>query len=1220
MGAYRVTTPWSTGATWNTTNGSTPWHTPGGDFSNPPEAESDAAINSTVGAKKGWDYWYPTKMVQEWYNGTNAPNGQGQPDLGFLLKDVSEGPTNNVVSFDGREEREHAPGLTLEWSQRGVGNATNYTELPMQLSPTLSMDVNPASGNLMIHSDDLKVPSKGMEFDSARTWNSLQNEAFGYGYGWVDSNAPSVHVTPTGSVAYTDGTGATFPFVKERANFATPPGIEATLCEAGSAAPCPVTLPKGITYQLIYTNTQERINFKGNQEYNYPQEVLDAAGEAETAKYTKPLELPTTWTDTEKVKIAYTESESLGYTKITNEGNGHSVSYTEKVTEDGLPHLLKYTNENKETTSYTIGTGLEGNLIKEITEPNGTVIKLSYDSQYRITKIIKTTNAEHTTGPTTTYTYYGYGKAPAPCTATQKATVIAETGGSEEPTLTYCSNVLDEVEQVYGYPQIGQPGWYALHEETPSEMEVANVNVASGNFTLSAEDVVPNASDSELALNRIYNAQGTSASGVLGPHWRWGTGPGLYIVDDGASVFVHGPGGYVATLKRTGFGTYAGPTEYEGVLTKSTNGTYTLTNHNNPTYQFNSAGQLTSETAESGASFSIADVQLSGGPALQKITAEGGASVQIAYGAGGRAETTSYPGGVAHYSYNGSGQLVKYTGASGEITEYGYDSNGYLNRITTSEGTVETITTSAGRTTEVAISTGGELTTDDRFSYQAPSAPTCEPAIDSGETVVTAVNTEATTVYCYTALGLVTGPRTEAEEPEIEGEGEPAEISPGACAQEHPGGYCGENEPAPEPNEEEGGPQGRTLAGIAAARAPQLAANRYGISDNNRTTAPEGEEHPHFNIFTNPYFQALHVTHVRRIVPWNLVLEAQRGVKYDVGLLKDLEAWVRGVKAIPGGEALITFDHCYEALGAAGKWFNPETKAEEECGLTIPKARGVYKQAVEAFLNHELVNPETGKGTGEKFGELIKSYTAWDEPDNEGKVPNDEGEYVEPTWKEPKVAGEYWAVLNEFCDKLSKYACKVAAGDFLDARLPNVFNEYLKNKKTHKSELNPHWVWMQHYLAGMEHPRTTAYWAWHAYEDDELTETPWHLSHPEEDWKFFHKFEAMVKFYTPKANIWLTEQGVVYTEPGRVNLAGRSGENTADAMMRFFVHRKKLQLTRQSGMIKYFYYYEMLGEQKAFDSGLLEAPAVAGKTFRKRPELSPRGIFPIYERRTTGKD
>lgn len=59
MGAYRVTTPWTTGATWNTTNGSAPWHTAGGDYANP-EKESDAAVNSSVGAKTGWTYWYPT--------------------------------------------------------------------------------------------------------------------------------------------------------------------------------------------------------------------------------------------------------------------------------------------------------------------------------------------------------------------------------------------------------------------------------------------------------------------------------------------------------------------------------------------------------------------------------------------------------------------------------------------------------------------------------------------------------------------------------------------------------------------------------------------------------------------------------------------------------------------------------------------------------------------------------------------------------------------------------------------------------------------------------------------------------------------------------------------------------------------------------------------------------------------------------------------------------
>jgi len=402
-----------------------------------------------------------------------------------------------------------------------------------------------------------------------------------------------------------------------------------------------------------------------------------------------------------------------------------------------------------------------------------------------------------------------------------------------------------------------------------------------------------------------------------------------------------------------------------------------------------------------------------------------------------------------------------------------------------------------------------------------------------------------------------------------------------------------------------------------------LAASRYGISDNNRLGPPEGEEHPYFDIFTNTSFKALHVTHIRRTIPWNLVLEAQRGVKYDVGLLKDVEAWAREVKALPGGgQGLITFDHCYEATGAAGKWFNPETKTEQECGTTIPKARGVYKEAVEAFLNHEVsgTSPEKGK-PNEKFGEIVNSYTAWDEPDNEGKVPNDETEYVEPTWKEPKVAGEYWAVLNEFCAKLSSYHCKVAAGDFLDTRLPNVFNEYLTNKKTHVRVLNPHWTWIQQYLSGMEHVRTASYWAWHAYEDGELTQTPWHLSHPAENWKEFDKFAAMVKFYDPKANIWLTEQGVVYTEPGRVPLAGKSGEDVADAIMRFFVHHKSQQLTRQSAMIKYFYYYEMRGEPGGFDSGLLEAPAPPkGKTFRGKPENTPRGIYPIYEKKTTGKD
>jgi YD repeat-containing protein len=465
MGAYRVTTPWTTGATWNTTNGSTVWHTPGGDYANP-EKESDAAINSSVGAKTGWTYWYPTQMVQEWYNGTDAPNEQGQPDLGFLLKDVTEGATNNVVTFDGREEREHAPGLTLEWVQRGVGNATNYTQLPMQLSSTQSLDVNPASGNLSIHSTDLQIPSKGLAFESTRTWNSLRNEDPDYGYGWVDGNAVYVEVLAGGNVAYTDGSGHTSPFIKEGSEkFRTPSGIEATMCEAKSASPCPTTLPSGVTYQLIYSKTGERVNF-GHKEvyepfvYYYVVSVEDSSGDKQTAHYTGSLEYPTSWTDTEGTEIAYTESASKGYTKITDVGNSHSTSYTEPVGEDGLPHLTEYFNENKEKTTYRYGgeSYLEGNLLTEITEPSGNVTKLTYNSDYQITKIERIPSGQKT-GSSTTYTYYELGKAPAPCASTQKATVVSETGGSEEtPALTYCSNVLDEVE--------------IINEKEPAEMPI----------------------------------------------------------------------------------------------------------------------------------------------------------------------------------------------------------------------------------------------------------------------------------------------------------------------------------------------------------------------------------------------------------------------------------------------------------------------------------------------------------------------------------------------------------------------------------------------------------------------------------------------------------------------------------------------------------------------------------------------------------------------------
>ena len=72
MSVYRVTTPWAAGATWKTTNGSTPWEKEGGDFE-----EAGSVVNEDLGEAKGKKTWYPTRMVQRWINGASAPRDEG---------------------------------------------------------------------------------------------------------------------------------------------------------------------------------------------------------------------------------------------------------------------------------------------------------------------------------------------------------------------------------------------------------------------------------------------------------------------------------------------------------------------------------------------------------------------------------------------------------------------------------------------------------------------------------------------------------------------------------------------------------------------------------------------------------------------------------------------------------------------------------------------------------------------------------------------------------------------------------------------------------------------------------------------------------------------------------------------------------------------------------------------------------------------------------------
>jgi YD repeat-containing protein len=716
----------------------------------------------------------------------------------------------------------------------------------------------------------------------------------------------------------------------------------------------------------------------------------------------------------------------------------------------------------------------------------------------------------------------------------------------------------------------GQPGWYSLEEESGGESSFASVNVAGGNLLVENEDLPAGESTSNVRLDRFYNSQATSTSGPLGPGWSWDSGPDVYLSDFGESVVLHGADGYVVTLQRQSNGTYTAPNEFAGTLTKNESGTYTLAGQEEVTDTFNTTGAMTGYTNEAGTTFTVADTSVSGQTVLRSVAPPAGNALEVTY-SGAHVTTTTDPAGhTRHYEYNAQNQLSSYTSPAGQKTEYGYESNGYLNKITTPNGTVESITTTAGKVTEVTITPKTEAAYSDKFEYVAPSGPTCNASVDVGETVVTHPPEKGTPeIYCWEGLGEITaysGPPSEAEEDPTEETGkEQPELPANTCYSNpnFPEGYCGQEDPLPE-NEE--GMEG--LAEPLVENIPDLGPTHYGIADNNALSGVGS-----FDIFTNPQFEALHVVNVRRTIPWNTVWEANHNpsnakAKEEVA---EYKTWVKDVKALSDGtgQPTLSINYCAQE----GFWLNPLKTTESISCHTAPTEP---QYAVEV---KELLEEETLKE--------VKYFTAWNEPNN-NKIKG------EPA---AKLAGEYWRALDSLCAPKA-HNCLVAAGEFIDSAMPDANDEGSVGGK-----------YFAEYFDGMGHPTTAYRWAWHAYSDGEATYSL--AGSPSKWWKRFKNFHNAIDRITKtshKPDIWLTEQGAIYSAFDKRYGPSKNG-HVATEIMHAYVEDGTNQLTRQSKQITRFFYYQVRGTPLGignWDSGLLYPTG----------SPRPRPMYYIYQKKT----
>jgi YD repeat-containing protein len=374
-------------------------------------------------------------------------------------------------------------------------------------------------------------------------------------------------------------------------------------------------------------------------------------------------------------------------------------------------------------------------------------------------------------------------------------------------------------------------------------------------------------------------------------------------------------------------------------------------------------------------------------------------------------------------------------------------------------------------------------------------------------------------------------------------------LGPDTCYSdpEFPDGYCGDDETGE--------------AGGSALRAA-LPTTGWGLSDSNRAV----------NIFADSRLAALGLTWYRRIVPWNIAVagpaaDAKRAAGQPLTndeelaseLWAELHRWLAGVaqqNSVSGATAhpLISFERCVGTFSHQGTSSAPcrtDTNATPHVVAEAPTV-AEYKTAVQAFLQDTTLA-------------AVHDFTAWNEP-NHGKTGNE----YQPTWDKPKLAGQYWRVLDTLC-RAQSHQCRVGAGDFLDTQMQNAAGDPTAGGARY----------MNLYKQGMGYPSKAKYWAWHAYSEgeDALMKTG------DDRWTPFRHFLHATN-YNGSPDVWLTEQGVVLHANSKVHVAGRS-TSKANSIMRAYVADSSA-LTKVSTRTKRFFYYQWVGEPDPNqDSGLI---------------------------------
>jgi len=512
LAASGLSHSWTPAATWNTTDGVQPWTTPGGDFT-ATDASRPVSLGGTLNT---WVTLSPTQLVADWLSGS-------QPNLGLLVKEPVENGRNSFA-FASAEAASNPPTLTVTYAPWQGARAV-APSLAFGLDDRLGVQVNLASGNLLVQASDLAIAGTGLPLRLERSFNSLSAAVTTpEGNGWLLDTGRDVGLVAfgDGSVAFLGPSGYQAPFLQQAdGSFLAPSGLDATLVRQQDGS-----------YQLTWHATGERYYFSSNGYFLYD---IDQHGNTIWFSYNAATTTLAAATDTQQRAVSFVYNPSNLLTSLSDRTH-RQVGYSP----DGQNFLRTVTDAGGQPTGYGYNSALD---LTTITDPLGQMTSLGYDPSHRLTSITRAVGTpvvalwgiSYHSGSTvvtdpnqhqTTYSYDAFGRQTQVTDAlgntqqwswTADSHVAQYTDGKQQPFLNGYDANNNRTSLQYPSSSPNLPGpqvrWgYTdpAHPYSPTSVTDAQGNVVTIHYTPNGDpDLFTNQLPSQNQTQVFYNSNGT---------------------------------------------------------------------------------------------------------------------------------------------------------------------------------------------------------------------------------------------------------------------------------------------------------------------------------------------------------------------------------------------------------------------------------------------------------------------------------------------------------------------------------------------------------------------------------------------------------------------------------------------------------------------------------------------------------------------------------------